>query len=668
MSLSTLAASIREAFMFTREVVFDLETDGLLDTVSVIHCLVIFDYTTGLYTAYNNQPGGRPLADGLAILADPATLVVAHNGTRYDCAVLLKLYGISIPWWRQRDTMVIGRLVWPELARNDMAFRKKKAGAMFPGQFTGMHSLEAWGHRLGEHKGDYKGDPQLHRSLVEEHGMSEEDARKLTYTRRWLSWNQSMEDYCIQDVVVTVKLWNKIKSKNYSEPAILLETQVAYIVGRQEVHGFLFDEAAAVKLYALLADRRLVLEQEVRNVFRPRYLPDGKTFTPARDNNSTGYVAGAPLTKIKLTEFNLGSRDHVARWLGLEYGWRPDEFTNDGKPKVDDEVISRLPYAEAAPLKEYFMVAKRLGQLAEGKEAWLKKAGADKRLHGRVNTNGAVTGRMTHSGPNMAQVPSGRAPYGHECRALFIVPKGKKLVGADADALELRDLAGFMAAFDEGAYIKTVLEGDKSKGTDMHSVNCRALGMDPKAKPFLEEGDDQTGRDIAKTWFYAFIYGAGDEKLGYIQTHRKGPEAAAVGKAARAAFLRNLPAMGELVKKVKANARARGFLYGLDRRELAVRSQHAALNTLLQSAGAVQMKKALCILDDYLQSIGLIPGTNYEFVANVHDEWQIEVDDDKAELVGRAAVEAIRLAGEHFQFRCPLGGAYEVGTNWAETH
>lgn len=667
MQLTPLAAALRAAFTPTREVVFDLETDGLLDTVSVIHCLVIYDYSTDQITAYNNQPGGRPLADGLAILADPATLVWAHNGTRYDCAVLKKLHGIDIPWWRQRDSMVISRLVWPELAIQDMAFRKKKHGAMFPGQFTGLHTLEAWGHRLGEHKGDYKGDPALVARLFQLSG-DQERSEKEAFKRRWESWNQSMEDYCVQDVVVTRKLVNLIKAKDYSQEAILLETQVAYILSRQEAHGFLFDEAAAVKLYAQLAQRRLELEAEVRAVFRPRYMPEGKPFTPSRDNKTMGYVAGAPLTKIKLTEFNLGSRDHVARWLGLEYGWRPEEFTNDGKPKVDDEVISKLPYKEAAPLKEYFMVAKRLGQLAEGKEAWLKKAGPDGRLHGRVNTNGAVTGRMTHSSPNMAQVPSGRAPFGHECRALFIVPKGKKLVGADADALELRDLAGFMAAFDDGAYIKTVLEGDKSKGTDMHSVNCRALGMDPKARPFLDEGDDSTGRDIAKTWFYAFIYGAGDEKLGYILTHRKGPEAQAVGKRARAAFLRNLPAMGLLVEKVKANAKARGYLFGLDRRQLAVRSQHAALNTLLQSAGAVQMKKALCILDDNLQALGYVPGIHYEFVANVHDEWQIECDEDIAETVGRCAVEAIRLAGEHFKFRCPLAGAYDIGNNWAETH
>lgn len=638
-----------------RTVIFDLETDGLLEAVTRIHVLAIKDLSTGVTTAYSNQPGRPKLAAGLAILNDPSTLVVAHNGTGYDCKVLKKLHGIEIPWFRQRDTMVLARMVWAELKQIDMDRRKKAAHKAFPGNLIGSHKLEAWGHRLGLHKGDYTGDTRI----------ADEKLRK---ANKWAEWNQDMEDYCVLDVEVTALLWERILAKEPSELAVLLETQVAYIVSRQEDHGFLFNERKAVELYSRLVKRREELENEVRKVFRPRYLRDGKEFTPSKDSKQYGYCVGATLTKVKLTEFNPTSRDHVSYWLKAEYGWEPLEFTNDGKPKIDDEVISKLPYAEAAPLKEYFMVVKRIGQIAEGTQGWLRKVKKDGRIHGRVNTNGAVTGRMTHMDPNMAQVPSGRAPYGHECRELFGVPAGKLLVGADADALELRDLAGFLAIYDGGAYIDTVLKGDKSQGTDMHSVNCRALGMDPKGQPFLAEGDDSTGRDIAKTWFYAFIYGAGDEKLGNILLRVKGKPAVDAGKRARAAFLRNLPAMGKLVAAVKERAKTRGCLLGLDKRRLPVRSQHAALNTLLQSAGAVQMKKALCILDDSLQALGLIPGLNYEFVANVHDEWQIEVDHDKAELVASTAVQAIRDSGTFFGFRCPLDGAYEIGTTWAETH
>lgn len=647
---------------FKRVVLFDVETDGLLESVTRIHVLVIRDYLTGRVMVFRQNERENTLPDGLAILADESTLVVAHNGTEYDCEVLRKLYGIVIPWHRQRDTMVLSRLLWPDIKQRDMD-RAKKRGNTFPGNLFGSVSLEAWGMRMGIFKGDYQGDSKLVTQLIER-GMDPEEARKEAFRRRWERWNQDMEDYCVQDVEVTLALWERILKKEPSGESVLIETQVAYIIGRQYRHGFRFNEQKAVTLLGRLVQRRLELETEVRKVFRPRYLPDGRVFTPARDNKTTGYVAGAEVQKVKLTEFNPGSRDHVALWLKRDFGWEPTEFTNDGKPKVDDDIISKLPYPEAQPLKEYFMVSKRLGQLAEGKEAWLRAVGPDGRIHGRVNTNGAVTGRMTHSKPNMAQVPAGRSPYGHECRELFEAPEGKLLTGADAEALELRDLAGYMAIYDGGAYVKTVLEGDKSQGTDMHSVNARALGLDPKGVYF----EGESGRDIAKTFFYAFIYGAGDEKLGYIVLRKWGQAAVKKGGQLRKAFLTNLPALGALVETVKKRAKERGYLIGLDKRHLPVRSQHAALNTLLQACGAIQMKKALCLLDDALQAAGFVPGVHYEFVANVHDEWQIEVDEDKAETVGRMAVQAIRDAGTYFGFRCPLDGAFDVGRNWAETH
>jgi DNA polymerase-1 len=658
------------------EVFFDLETDGLYEEATTIHLLVIKDVATResrvyrpTYTLHVYKRPAYSLEEGLAVLA-AARIVIGHNITAYDCPVLEKLHGLVIPWHRQRDTMTLSRLLWPERKRIDFECRKKGHvwATKMPGQLMGRDSLESWGWRLNCHKGEYEGD-----SRIED--IAERKRRK------WEAWNPDMEDYGVQDVEVTAKLFDRCAKEflTWARPAdngehwmnskcVLLETQTAHIIQRQERYGFLFDEKKAVQLYGVLASRRAELEVEVRKVFKPLYLRDGSPkqshFVPKKDSKQHGYCANAPLTKIKLSEFNLTSRDHVAYWLKVHYDWKPQQFTNDGKPTIDDDVISALPYAEAAPLKEYFMVSKRIGQVAEGNEGWLKRVKKDGRVHGRVNTNGAVTGRMTHMTPNMGQVPSGKSPYGHECRELWIVPPFKKLVGADADALELRDLAGYMAIYDGGAYIKTVLEGDKSQGTDMHSVNCRALGIDPKVLLYGTE----TGRDMAKTWFYAFIYGSGDENLGYIQLRVHGGPATNKGKAARAAFLKNLPAMGALVNAVKKAAKERGYLVGLDGRHLNVRSQHGALNTLLQSAGAVQMKKALCILDDSLQAIGLVPGLHYEFVANVHDEWQIEVNEDVAETVGRLAVEAIRAAGVFFGFRCPLDGAYDIGNNWAETH
>lgn len=635
------------------DVLFDFETDGLLDTVSKIHLLIIQLEDCEDQEVYRCNPQENTIPAGLIRLQQLAYAghkLVAHNGIGYDYPVMAKLAGLVLPWGQCWDSMITATLAWPDITAIDLERRKKKEGKDFPGNLIGSYSLEAFGARMGEPKGDYRGDTRI-------------EDEKVRFAQRWASWNPDMEAYGCQDVRVLRKLWLRIKTKDVSPEAALLETQTAHILARQERYGFLFHEAKAVKLYTKLVQRRLELEAEVKNVFKPRFLPAG-VFTPKRDSKAHGYVASAPMTKVELTEFNPGSRDHVALWLKKEYGWTPVDFTADGKPKVDDEVISKLTYPEVASLKEYFLVTKRIGQVAEGKEAWLKKVGKDGRMHGRVHTNKAVTGRMAHSGPNMGQVPATYSPYGVECRECFGVPEGKTLVGIDADALELRDLAGYMAPYDNGSYVKTVLEGDKKLGTDMHSVNCRALGMDPKKTYF----DGESGRDIAKTWFYAFIYGAGDEKLGFITSRTKGKAASARGKRDKEAFLNNLPAMGQLVQRVRAKAKERGYLLGLDGRRLAVRSQHAALNTLLQSAGAVQMKRALCIFDESLQAAGLVPGRHYEFVANVHDEWQLEVDDEHAELVERLGCEAIRLAGESFGFRCPLAGSGGRGKTWADTH
>jgi DNA polymerase I-like protein with 3'-5' exonuclease and polymerase domains len=227
-----------------------------------------------------------------------------------------------------------------------------------------------------------------------------------------------------------------------------------------------------------------------------------------------------------------------------------------------------------------------------------------------------------------------------------------------------------MSRFDGGEYIRVVLASDdpevKAKGGDLHSINCRAIGLDPKGIYF----DTSKGRDIAKTWFYGFIYGAGDGKLGSIilRLPVDHPQCRAKGAATRAKFLKDLSAMGKLVEALRTRIAEKGYILGLDGRVLRIRSSHAALNTLLQSAGAVLMKLALVILDNALQAKGLKPGDDYEFLANVHDEWQIECREHLAQMVGETAVESIRQAGEYFKFPCPLGGAFSVGATWADTH
>lgn len=657
---------------------FDIEADGLLDAVTKAHCLVIKNSETGdIYRCNDREdhPGMMDLKDGLLYLEEAThngITIVAHNGIQYDIPALKKLY----PWFNPdmryvRDTLVVSRLIYTNLGEIDAKLPKHKKPF---GKLHGSHSLKAWGIRLGCLKDEYEGG--------------------------WEEWNQEMEDYCVQDVEVLEKLWLKLQSEKYSEQAIELEHLVADICFRQEQHGFLFDERAAASLYGTLIGKKIEIESKLKEVFRPRYRPDGEPLLIRQSRRaqeellgidhkrsslksskgktffkSFEFEGGTKYQKVELTHFNPGSRTHIYEWLKVIHGWKPTEFTDNGQPKVDEDVLSKLPYPEAALLCEYLMIQKRIGQLSEGDNAWLKLVKIDGRIHGRVMTNGAVTGRATHSTPNMGQVPSCGASYGHECRSLFGVPKDKLLMGADLSGLELRCLAHFMAEYDEGAYAKVLLEGD------IHTANQHAAGLDTRGQ--------------AKTFIYAFLYGAGDEKIGtitgvkpeeesFLLRDRKAVESvkqmlrrqnrpvkkdAALtilkGRLLKAQFLSKTPALKQLIDDVQAEAK-QGYLVGLDGRHLHIRSTHAALNTLLQSAGALIAKQALVFFDQMVTAKEWSDRVHQ--VAWVHDEIQVECDADIAEEVGQIAVRSFEEAGRHFNFRVPITGEYKVGRNWAETH
>jgi DNA polymerase I-like protein with 3'-5' exonuclease and polymerase domains len=347
-------------------------------------------------------------------------------------------------------------------------------------------------------------------------------------------------------------------------------------------------------------------------------------------------------------DFNPASQEHIAEMLIKKYGWEPEEYTKKtGKPMVNEVILGKLDYPEAEILTEFLTLNKRVGQIAEGKQAWLKSVTEEGKIHGAVNTMGAVTRRMAHFKPNLAQVPAPYSPYGPECRGLFGPRPGWKQVGIDADGLEMACLGHFMAPFDGGDFIKVFKEGDKSKGTDQHSINAGILSL---------------SRDDAKTWFYAYLYGAGNGKLGAIAK-----KSVAYGGKMRRTFEKGLPALGTLVEKVKLKAKNHGHLLSLDKHPIPTRSLHSALNTLCQGAGAIIMKKALIIFDAALQ-LQYVPGVDYEFMLNIHDEWQVECRPEIAETVGKLGCQAITAAGEHFNFRCPLSGSYDVGDTWADCH
>ena len=707
--------------------IFDLETDGLLDTVSAVHCVHMLDtedLEAGVlrYNDHGYKAVGT-VAEGIRRLGDSEECL-AHNGIGYDYLVLDKLFSGWDSGTKRRDSIVMTRVIWTELKAADFSCRDKGywklLGSENPcpekmGGIIGSHSLKAWGYRLGENKDDY--DPRTECPVGPEGRYNDWGCFTMSVGDAWktVGWTESMDDYCVQDVVVTAKLWQLIEAKQYDQRCLDLEHQFATIIDRQVRFGFQVNVKKAKELEHRLLIRKEELGEELREVFDPWYALDGKrlvfqlpkmekplkgkmltnfenyceryqqvmdameamgermpTNVPRTNNKANNTVAGAPFNKLKHITFNPASVDHIGQRLQAVYGWEPEEFGKDGKPTCDNDILSTLDYPAVPAIMEYLVISKRLGMLSDGKQAILRKVSSDGRMHGKVNTNGAGTGRCTHSSPNVAQTPAVGAAYGAEFRELYEVPRGYKLVGADASGLELRTLSHYMAAYDDGAYAKEVVEGDA------HWVNLRAIGV-ADCERDTSDSNHKAARDDGKTWIYAFLYGCAELMSGvnfhkaYTSFHGVPPKGTlrGNGRASRAAIKRNLPALAELEKAVKGKAKAAGHVRGLDGRRINVRSQHSALNALLQGAGAIVMKKALCILDEDLQASGLVPGMHYEFVANVHDEWQVQVvDDDRMlpDLVAALSCDAMTKAGEALGMRCRIDGEADIGNNWKETH
>jgi DNA polymerase-1 len=606
--------------------------------------------------------------------------LIGHNIIKYDLPVLDKLYG----WRPHKDQKITDTIIWTRLKfteLRDVDYRARqlaaKNGTTYPGYYVGSHALEAWGFRLGILKGQYGYLPN---------GQPDPEA--------WVRWNEEMHDYMKQDGRVTLALLKKLEATLTSPVALELEHRFATIIAMMERRGFAFNKEAAASLYSKLVERRLDIAAKLKDTFPPRIVEE--VFIPKVNNKSRGYVKGVPFTKKHLVEFNPSSRIMIADRL-KEMGWVPTEFTPGGQAKVDETILSKLEYPEAKVLADHFLIEKRIGQLAEGDQAWLRleHEGA---IHASVNTLGAVTGRCTHSNPNIAQVPKVGSAYGEDCRALFVARKGYKLVGVDLSGVELRCLSHYMARYDGGAYGKAVVDGSSKDESDVHSLNAKALGFAPHTI-YDVFGKQKTGRDIAKTFIYAFLYGAGEEKLGSIvgvseeeiarfpETQRSrwgravqrltkdGREATPVivamivkGGMLKTRFLKQTPALDKLKEAVTEKAKTAKYLIGLDGRRLFVRSAHSALNTLLQSAGAVLAKEATVIAYDDLSTRGWEWIEHWALVAHIHDELQNEAREDIADEVGQTIRSAMRKAGEKYAMRVPIDGEYKVGTNWAETH
>lgn len=633
-----------------RDVIFDIEGDGLLDDVTKIHSLVLRDLDTNeVLSCTDASPDYPSIREGLEVLKN-ARRIYGHNILRYDLPALRKLYpDFNVRYERGRvfDTLVMTRIAYAHIAESDY---DRAAKGKLPARLIGSHGLEAWGHRLGVYKGEYT-------VWCEQNGIEDP----------WSTWRPEMQDYCEMDTEVNLAVIRMLRAAQIPSEALFAELEFAAYLAQQERNGWPIDTEALYSLQAELLQRKHDLVEDLKSLFGSWYVPV-KEFTPKVNNKRLGYVAGAPCTQIKLVEFNPSSRQQIADRLQKVYGWKPTVFTPSGQPQVDESTLGGLDFPGVDKLMEYLLVDKRLGQVAEGKQAWVNHLTRDGWEGGRLTGmehihhsigNVAVTHRHRHAHPNVGQVPANDAPYGVQCRSVWTVPPGWKLVGADASGLELRCLAHYVARWDGGKYGEAILNGRKEDGTDIHSMNAKALGL---------------SRDDAKTWIYAWLYGAGDVKLGSIShPHADEDTQRKVGARQRKRFLKSLPALKYLQDAVQKRAKEDGYVLLPDKRRAYIRHQHAALNTLLQGAGAIVCKWwGVEFNRRLMERFGTPHGGGWDHawaaVGWIHDEFQVAAREEHAEEVGRIMVESIAAVGEQLGWRIPLESEAHIGDNWSRTH
>lgn len=596
--------------------IFDIEADGLAEVnkdskgkysteVSNIWCICVKDYRGEEVRTY----GPDDILSGIEDLLD-ADWIVGHNIIDYDWRVLERLHGPLIYPPKLLDTLILSRVLYPDPKSHPF----------------GGNSLEKWGVHLGFGKIEFN-----------------------DFTK----YSEEMARYCEQDVRLTEKVLDSVfryfdNDRLWSIAEV--EHSFAFEMARQCERGVAFDLDKARAVLNEFMERRDETVEQLREMFPPRV---ELMKTPAYYIDNTGNkwetiglatasgVRRRDLTagpcKKKVHPFNPDSRDECAARLREEYGWEPSVWTEGGKPKMSEDILSELPYPPAKMMSEYLVLGKRASQLSD----LIKRAeiSRDGRIHGTVNHYGAKTGRCSHTQPNLAQVPRVNKPFGDKFRPLFCAAEGRLLVGADAKGLELRMLAERMAKYDGGEYIDIVCDNDP------HYLNQQAAGL--------------STRDQAKTLIYAINYGAGDAKVGSIVG---GGQRA--GQKIKSELFSRFPAIRYVMEEVQTEARTRGKVRLIDGRDVPVRSEHAALNDALQGDGAVLMKHALLIAVRRIQRLGLTARP----VLNIHDEFQFEALAHEAEEVSHILEQSFTEAGKSLKFTCPIEGEAKVGKTWAETH
>lgn len=590
--------------------VYDIETDSLLIDATTVWVLGVKDIRSGKRKAFYKGSKDGSIEDGLDYLNE-AELRIGHNVVMFDDPVLERLYPKHKLVTPVYDTLTASRLLYAD-PQTIPAFRKG---------LTPDHTLATWGKYLGVPKKEHTDFTKLSKDMIV---------------------------YCLSDLDVCHAIYNYVEPRTNRFPmALKIEHKVYSIIAKQIDNGVGFDEAAAKRLVAKLSKRKIELDNEIQS--NPKFKPKRVEYvTPKKQEK-----------KVRLVEFNPGSRDQIRDYLFAK-GWKPKKFTKpsksfpEGQAALDDDVLEilTLKYPELKPVHERFTVTKRLAQVATGEKNWFdavnKRTG---RIHGNVIPNGTVTGRMAHSDPNLGQVPRITNPYGPECRACFLPTPRWYLFGGDASSLEGRILAHYLFRWDGGKYRDIITQ------KDIHTFNMELLGL--------------KDRDTTKTVYYAYNFGASDEKLGFI-----------VGKDAKyGAWMRKqleqgIEGLSDLKAWLESELRKnKGYIFGLDGRPLYARRNSLAVNLVCQSGGAVVMKVALAL--HYQQAVALYgepktqanPRSSWGYCLNVHDEFQGEAKDKKqADKLGSLIVSSITKSGELLKLNCPLTGAYKVGKNWSETH
>lgn len=579
---------------------FDIETDGLLRQITTIHCIAAQDLDTNEKYFWDNGD----IKQGLAFLLT-ADELWGHNIIGYDFEAIREIY----PDWSylgtSYDTLILSRLFFTDILDRD--FRTRPAN--MPANLYGRHSLEAWGHRLNVHKSEF--------------GKSLDGD--------WSVYTPEMGLYCQQDVTVSCAVARMFEPKlALYQDCINTEHRIANIMAWQEKMGFPFDVDKAHRLESKLRTELDALSDEMRETF---LFVDGGLFTPRRKNSTQGYHEGAAMCKLK--QFSPTSRDHIAWAFETFRGWTAKERTASGRAKIDDAVLRDIGTDEALKFARILELQKHLGQLSDGKNAWLKLERKGRIHHSCVLATN--TGRMVHLRPNAAQIPSA-----HEYRELFYPGKDRVQVGADASGLELRCLGSYLSRFDNSRFAKSVVDGD------IHSELAAIYGTDRK-----------TGKGVT----YCLIYGGGDMKLGLTAGASKS-KAVAKGKEIRARIMKDLDGFKELSDAIQKRAES-DVLKGLDGRPIRLQGKkHAALNYLLQSAGAVICKLWCIRINELLQEAGI----DYYPMAFVHDEVQLSVRADQAQMAADITTYAMKDVEHQLQFKCQLDSEYQIGNSWADCH